>query len=397
MRAFLSHSSADKQLATLIYRALRDQAVDVWFDRLELRAGDSLLTKIAEGIGSAEYLLVLVTENSKASPWVQKELSIALTQEINGTGPKVIPLVLRGCEIPTILADKLYVPVDDRGGGIPEIFPAIFRDSYILDIRLNVDDLTCDKRTLQEELYEFTRSKFADLHVRIGNHAFNQKVIDIAEQSAALPSTPPPIADQINRVSGSLQIELPIYWVNLSALLGQLLTQIFSHYGKNMDAVRVATTSVVRSLNFAQYRMCARIRAAIFAVHAEQFGHDNIAKYIQRFEGFESHEEEKLVREICQIAQSYDLADIGIEGAPDRRIIDSRLWLPVSGDDRVIVQATCHPKDLITYESWYFICLPQLLGRHLYWTAFRDTKPLHELDYAMGFSLDDYRRIGLGK
>jgi hypothetical protein len=394
MRAFLSHSSADKQLAILIYRALRDQAVDVWFDRLELRAGDSLLTKIAEGIGNAEYLLVLVTENSKVSSWVQKELSIALTQEINGTGPKVIPLLLQGCKIPTILADKLYLQIDERGGGISEIFPAIFRDSYILDIRLNVDDLTCDKRTFQEELYEFTRSEFSNLHVRIDNHAFNQKITDIAEQSVALPGTPPPVVDQINHASESLHIELPIYWANLSALIRQLLTKIFSHYGKNMDAVRIATTSVVRSLSFAQYRMCTRIQSAVFAVYAEQFGHDNIAKYIQRFEGFKSYEEEELVREICQIAQGYDLADIGIEGVPDRRIIDSRLWLPVSGDDRLILQMTCHPKDLITYESWYFICLPQMLGRHLSWTAFRDAKPLHELDYAMGFSIDDYRLIG---
>lgn len=394
MRAFLSHSSADKPLATQIYRALRDQAVDVWFDRLELRAGDSLLTKIAEGIGNAEYLLVLVTDDSKASAWVKKELAIALTQEVNGTGPKVIPL-LQGCEIPTILADKLYVPIDERGAGIREIFPAIFRDSYILDIRLNADDLTCDERTFQEELYEFTRSAFPDIHVRIDNHAFNQKVTDVAARSAALPGTPPPVIDQINRVSGSLHVELPIYWVNLSALIGQLLTEIFSHYGKNMDAVRSATRSVVRSLSFAQYRMCARIHAAVFAVHAEQFGYYDIAKYIQRFEGFRSHEDEKLIREICQIAPGYDLADVGIEGDPDRRIIDSRLWLPVSGGDRLMLQVKCHPKELITYESWYFTCLPQMLGRHLHWTAFCDTKPLHELDYAMGFSLDDYSRIGL--
>ena len=43
MRAFLSHSSADKPLATQIYRAIRDQAVDVWFDRLEMRAIETVV------------------------------------------------------------------------------------------------------------------------------------------------------------------------------------------------------------------------------------------------------------------------------------------------------------------------------------------------------------------
>lgn len=396
MRAFLSHSSVDKPLATQIYRDLRDQAVDVWFDRLELRAGDSLLKKIAEGIGSAEYLLVLLTDDSKRSAWVEKELSIALTQEVNGRGPKVIPLLLEGCEIPTILADKLYVPIKECGGGIREIIPAIFRNSYILDLNLNANDLTCDERTLQEELYEFTRSDLADLHVRIENHAFNKKVIDIAEQAAALPGTPPPVIDQINRISGSLHIELPIYWVNLSALIGQLLIQIFAHYGKNMDAVKVAAKSVGRSLKFAQYRMCTRIHGAVFAVHAEQFGYDGIARYIRRFEGIESHDVDKLVREICQISPGYDLADVGIEGDAEQRVIDSRLSLPVSGDDHLMLQVTCRPEELITYEAWYFTCLPQMVGRHLYWSAFRETKPLHELEYSMGFSLGDYKRIGFG-
>jgi hypothetical protein len=394
MRAFLSHSSADKPLATQIYRALRDQAVDVWFDRLELRAGDSLLKKIAEGIGSAEYLLVLVTDDSKRSAWVEKELSLALNQEVNGRGLKVIPLLLEGCEIPTILADKIYVPINERGGGISEIIPAIFRDSYILDLNLNADDLLCDERMLQEELYEYTRSVFADLHVRIENHGFNKKVMDISEKTVALLGTPLPVIDQINRISGSLRIELPIYWANLSALIGQLLTQIFFHYGKNMDAVKVATKSVVRSLGFAQYIMCARIHGAVFAVNAEQFGYNGIARYIRRFEGIESQDVDKLVREICQTLPGYDLAYVGIEGDPDRRVIDSKLRLPVSGDDHLMLQVTCPPEELITYEKWYLTCLPQMVGRHLHWTAYRDSKPLHELEYSMGFSLVDYKRIG---
>ncbi len=60
MRAFLSHSSIDKPLATKIFRVLRDQAVAVWFDRLEMRPGDSLMTCIAEGIAKSDYVIVLV-------------------------------------------------------------------------------------------------------------------------------------------------------------------------------------------------------------------------------------------------------------------------------------------------------------------------------------------------
>lgn len=396
MRAFLSHSSADKPLATTIYRSLRDEAVAVWFDRLELRPGDSLLKKIADGISSSDYLLALVTDNSKSSAWVEKEITIALTQEINGKGPKVIPLLLKGCDIPTILADKYYVMIDAHGGGIREIIPAIFRDSYILDILLKSNSLICDEQNLQEELYEYTRTKFPDLRVRIDNQRFNQKVIDIADQTASLPGTPPPVIAQIKRISGSFFIELPIYWVNLSALVGHLCNHIFNHYGKSMDAVKVAVKSAMRSLDFTQYEMCARINGAVFANYADQFGHPEIGAYVRRFEGIERHEEEKLVHKVCQITPGYDLAYVGIEGNHSRRVRDAKIQLPVSSrDDRLMLQMTCSPQEIITHESWYFWCLPQILGHFLQWTTFRDTKPIHELDYSMGFSLDDYDRIGL--
>ena len=395
MRAFLSHSSADKPLAIKIYRSLRDQAVAVWFDRIEMRPGDSLLKKIAEGISDSDYLLVLVTEISKRSPWVEKEVTIALTQEIQGTGPKVIPLLLEGCDIPTILADKYYVSIDQKGTGVEEVIPAIFRDSYILDIDLKPDDLTCDDRNLQEELYEYTRTEFGDLRVRINNRHFNQKVIEIVDKVSALPGTPEPVINQIKRISGSFNIELPIYWVNLSALLGHLMNQIFSHYGRNLDAVKVARKSVTRSLQFAQYEMCAHIRGAVFGIHAEQFGYADIAAYIRRFERVERHEGEKLTREICQITSGYDLAYAGIEGNRDRRVVDSKIYLPISsGDDRLILQVTCSPDEIIAHETWYGCCLPQILAHFLQWTAFRDGKPLQELEYTMGFSLDDYSRIG---
>lgn len=117
MQAFLSHSSADRPLAATIYRSLRDQAVSVWFDRMEMAPGDSLLKKIADGISNSDCVLVLVTENSKRSTWVEKEVSIALT----GAGPRLIPLLLRGCEMPSVLADKIYITVELNGNGIQDI------------------------------------------------------------------------------------------------------------------------------------------------------------------------------------------------------------------------------------------------------------------------------------
>jgi hypothetical protein len=394
MRAFLSHSSIDKPLATKIYRSLRDQPVSIWFDRLEMRPGDSLLAQIAEGINKSDYLLVLVTENSKRSSWVEKEVTIALTQEIQGRGPKVIPLLMKGCEIPTILADKYYISIDKQGRGIEQITTAIFRNSYILDIAFNANDLSCDISNMQEELYEFIRSDLKDLRVRIDTRNFNEKVIDIAAKTILLPECPVTFVKQVKDASGPFPIKLPIYWVNLSELLGQVINAIFEHYGRTLDAVSVALEVAGRSLEYAQFGVFASIRSAVFSAYAEQFDYPDIAAFIRRFEEIETNDEEKLARKICEFSSDDNLGLLELAGDKSRGIMHAKIYLPIR-DQYWTLMRTCSPDQVITYETWFYSCLPQILGHFLIWTAFRLGRPLHESKDKFGLSLDDYEYIGL--
>lgn len=63
---------------------LRSAGVHVWIDDAEIRVGDSLLAKIEQGINGADYLAVVLSPNSIQSSWVQRELRVAVTQEILG-------------------------------------------------------------------------------------------------------------------------------------------------------------------------------------------------------------------------------------------------------------------------------------------------------------------------
>lgn len=398
MKAFLSHSSADNALAKQIYRWLRDQAVSVWFDRVELRPGDSLLSKIAGGITDVDCLVVLVTENSKNSKWVERELSIALTQEIEGTGPRVIPLLLRGCTQPTILADKVYIPVDQTGSGIAELIPAIFRDSYILDIALRPDDLGVDLPALKEELHDYYRSRLESVRVRLDNRSFNYKVLDIAEKATTAPDVPPAVREQIKRISDPLPIALPIFWTNLTDLLGRLIEEVFARYGKNLDALQIAAVSAEKALWYANYRMSYRIDGAIFPHHAEQFGYPELARYLQRYQSYKEYQgyddEERVAREVCGAREGNPMPYVGLEGSVSRRVRDAKIFLPKLYTDSLILQMTCPVEYLIPAYAWYVFCLPQILGDFLSWTAFREGRPLHELDYTVGIRMDDYERIG---
>jgi hypothetical protein len=105
---FLSHSWEDKFFARKLAEVLAYKGVKVWIDEAELKVGDSLLQRISEAIGKTDFFGVILSHSSVSSSWVQKELQIAMNEEINGKKMKVLPILLEKCEMPVFLKDKLY-------------------------------------------------------------------------------------------------------------------------------------------------------------------------------------------------------------------------------------------------------------------------------------------------
>jgi hypothetical protein len=123
-RVFLSHSSADKPFVSRLAVDLRSNNVPVWYDRWELKVGDSLLKRIDEGITESSFLAVVLSANSVKSAWVEKELNAAISRELNEKRVVVLPLVIDNCSIPTFLREKVY---------------ADFRTSYDAGLRALLD------------------------------------------------------------------------------------------------------------------------------------------------------------------------------------------------------------------------------------------------------------------
>ena len=80
---FLSHSHADKPFVRKLANDLMAIGHKVWIDEAELNVGDSLLKKITSGLYEVDYVAAVLSSNSIESPWVQQELQIAYTREIN--------------------------------------------------------------------------------------------------------------------------------------------------------------------------------------------------------------------------------------------------------------------------------------------------------------------------
>jgi hypothetical protein len=120
-RIFLSHASADKPIVRRVASELENAGLRVWLDEAEIRPGDSLTKKIGEALEVTSHVIAFVSEQSRMSRWVEKELGIALTDEILGKAVKVIPVRLDNCTFPPFLIDKHYVDLRGNEGWAKEI------------------------------------------------------------------------------------------------------------------------------------------------------------------------------------------------------------------------------------------------------------------------------------
>jgi hypothetical protein len=107
-RLFLSHSSSDKQFVRRLVADLKALNLNVWIDEQELRVGDSMVQVISEALTATDYLLIVLSEASTRSKWVQAELNAALMAQLSNGGTVVLPVRIDDSIAPPLLRDRLY-------------------------------------------------------------------------------------------------------------------------------------------------------------------------------------------------------------------------------------------------------------------------------------------------
>lgn len=105
---FLSHTSVDKPFVEKLATDLKRIGVNVWFDKWDIKIGESITWKIEEGIRQNEYLGIILSPEALLSEWVKSELSAAWMKQMSLKKVVVLPLLYRRCDIPLFLADRRY-------------------------------------------------------------------------------------------------------------------------------------------------------------------------------------------------------------------------------------------------------------------------------------------------
>jgi uncharacterized protein YjbI with pentapeptide repeats len=78
---FISYSSKNQAFSERLYADLRAKGVLTWFDQEHLKIGDKIRPRINEAIRVHDKLMLVLSEESIASDWVEGEVEAALERE----------------------------------------------------------------------------------------------------------------------------------------------------------------------------------------------------------------------------------------------------------------------------------------------------------------------------
>ncbi|WP_347396440.1 toll/interleukin-1 receptor domain-containing protein, partial [Parabacteroides leei] len=91
-KVFISHSSIDKPFVHELKEELsKDNSLKFWIDENEILAGDDIQKTISESLKEMDYLLLVISEHSTKSPWVNFEVSQFMGFAENN---RIIPIIL---------------------------------------------------------------------------------------------------------------------------------------------------------------------------------------------------------------------------------------------------------------------------------------------------------------
>jgi uncharacterized protein YjbI with pentapeptide repeats len=91
---FISYSSEDQPFADRLYADLQSRGVRCWLASEDMKIGDKIRPRIDEAIRLYDKLLLVLSEHSVASQWVEHEVETAIGKELEGKLNVLFPIRL---------------------------------------------------------------------------------------------------------------------------------------------------------------------------------------------------------------------------------------------------------------------------------------------------------------
>jgi hypothetical protein len=95
VKIFISHHPSDGEFARRLAGDLDGAGIETWVDYADLRPGDPILTKVAAGINSSDYMVVILSRHTTDSGWVKAEIAAAIASDTSRSARDVVFSVRR--------------------------------------------------------------------------------------------------------------------------------------------------------------------------------------------------------------------------------------------------------------------------------------------------------------
>ncbi len=109
MKAFLSHTSLDKDLVGLVHQKLENKSA--WYDAADIENGESIPERINEGLRYATHYILFWSPKACESNWVRAELNAAFVRMM-ANKCKFMIFVLDATPLPELLQPYKYDNID---------------------------------------------------------------------------------------------------------------------------------------------------------------------------------------------------------------------------------------------------------------------------------------------
>lgn len=110
-KVYISYNSKDRIIATRISDFLKTAGHEVLIDVDTLLPGQDITSTLFDALRQSDFMIVIISENSTNSKWVQNEIGAALSYSAERKNFGLFPLVIGTPEIPDSIKHKLYIQV----------------------------------------------------------------------------------------------------------------------------------------------------------------------------------------------------------------------------------------------------------------------------------------------
>lgn len=111
---FISYASDAKPMAEELAEALETQGMNPWVDFKDLHPGQRWKEELERAIDAAQWLVILVGTDSRATPWQEAEWSAALAHTWADHEKRLLPVVFGDSDLPPFLRNWVSLRINPQ-------------------------------------------------------------------------------------------------------------------------------------------------------------------------------------------------------------------------------------------------------------------------------------------